>query len=136
MLRWGSNLPVIALWGGVITALLITVGAVYLYRKKERRIIALLSFFMILYFTNFFIVALSRLTTNEAFYPLSQFRYQYVPNALLVLMAAVIIGNLFRTKKFFKIILIKFFRNFIHFHIIDLFSVYIYGKFLCFIPIS
>jgi hypothetical protein len=105
LLRWGSDLPVIALWGGVITALLIAAGTVYIYRKRKRRILALLSFLMILYITNFFIVGLSRLTTNEAFYPLSQFRYQYVPNALLALMAAVIIGNLFRSRKFLKIII-------------------------------
>ena len=105
LLKWGANLPEIALWGGVITALILAAGAVYLYRKKEWRILALLSFFMIIYLSNFFIVALSRLTTNEAFYPLSQFRYQYVPNALLALMAAVIIGDLFKYKKLLKIII-------------------------------
>ena len=105
LLRWGSDLPVIALWGGVITALLIVVGAIYIYRKRERRILVLLSFFMMLYLSNFYIVGLSRLTTNEAFYSLSQFRYQYVPNALLALMAAVIIGNYLRSKKLLKIII-------------------------------
>ncbi|MDP8215616.1 MAG: hypothetical protein RAO92_09540 [Candidatus Euphemobacter frigidus] len=105
LLNWSPELNKISLWVGIGVALFIGWGVTFLYRRGERRKVALLSFFMLLYFTNFFTVSLARLTTNRAIYPLSQFRYQYIPNALLALMAAVVIGNLIRPGKRLKIII-------------------------------
>ena len=96
LLSQQQNLDSIVLWGGGAGALIIAAGAVWLIRKKERRASALLIFFFFLYLTNFFTLSLARLTTDPIFYVLSQFRYQFIPNALLILMAVTIIGNLVR----------------------------------------
>jgi hypothetical protein len=96
LLNQQQHLGTIVFWGGAAGALIIVLGAVWLIRRKEHRASALLIFFLFLYFTNFFTLALARLTTDPIFYVLSQFRYQYIPNALLILMAVIIIGNLVR----------------------------------------
>lgn len=103
LLSWQQNLDTIVLWGGAAAALIIMIGAACLIRKKEYRTFALILFFIFLYFTNFFTVALARLTTDPVFYTLSQFRYQYIPNALLVLIVVIVIGNLVRPIRWKKI---------------------------------
>ncbi len=94
--RWEADLDTIVLWLGLAAALLLGAGGVLLLREKKRPTLSLLAFFFYLYFTNLFIVATARMTTDPVFYPLSQFRYQYVPNALLSLLAAAAIGSLLR----------------------------------------
>ncbi|MFH1037515.1 MAG: hypothetical protein V1789_02455 [PVC group bacterium] len=95
--RWEAYLDTLVPWLGLAAALLLGAGGFLLWRIRKRRTLALLSFFFYLYFTNLFTVAAARLTTDPIFYPLSQFRYQYVPNALLALMAAAVLGGLLRT---------------------------------------
>jgi len=98
-----ENLETIILWGGAVGSMIIGLGVILLIRKKDRRVFALLLFFFSLYFTNFFTVSLARLTTDPVFYTLSQFRYQYIPNALLILMTVIIIGNLIRPVRWGRI---------------------------------
>jgi len=98
LLDLGGNLESVASWTGGAVLLLLFLGAWLLVRKKRYRLLALLAFFFFLYLTNFFTIATARLTTNRALYPLSQFRYQYIPNALLALMLATAIGSLCRPR--------------------------------------
>ena len=106
LLDLGGNLEPVASWTGGAVLLLLALGAWLLVRKKRYRLLALLAFFFFLYLTNFFTVAAARLTTNRALYPLAQFRYQYIPNALLALMLAAAIGSLFRPRLRGKIIIV------------------------------
>lgn len=105
LLSWESYLDTIVLWAGAVGGLLVAGGAGWLIRRRERRTLGLLAFFFFLYFTNFFTVSLARLTTDPVFYPLSQFRYQYIPNALLTLMAAAVIGILIKPGRRGKILI-------------------------------
>ncbi|MDP8234796.1 MAG: hypothetical protein P9M08_00275 [Candidatus Erginobacter occultus] len=105
LLSLGTRLEAVASWTGGTVILLLLVGTWWLLRKRQHRLLALLAFGFFLYLTNFFTVATSRLTTNRALYPLSQFRYQYIPNGLLALTLAAAIGALFRPRIRGKIII-------------------------------
>ncbi|HPQ67464.1 MAG TPA: hypothetical protein PLI51_12115, partial [bacterium] len=52
-----------------------------------------------LYFSYFFVVVAARLTTNLVIYPYTQFRYQFVPNALAVMAGIVLVCGLFRPRR-------------------------------------
>lgn len=98
LLSLGNRLETVATGTGGAVLLLLLLGTWWLVRKRQRRLLALLAFFFFLYLTNFFTVATARLTTNRALYPLSQFRYQYIPNALLALIFPAAIGILIRPR--------------------------------------
>lgn len=85
-------------WMGGAVLLLLLLGAWCLYRKGRRRLLVLLSLFFFLYLTDFFIAGTARITSDRAFYPLVQFRYQYVPNAFLALMLAAVLGGLLKPR--------------------------------------
>ncbi|MFH1037514.1 MAG: hypothetical protein V1789_02450 [PVC group bacterium] len=104
LVGWYTSLPAIICWTGGITVLLLCVGAIVLYRRGKKQTLLILSFFMFLLFTYYFIVSLSRLTTNDVWYPFTQFRYQYVANALLVLMAVTVLTGVIRPKRLGKIV--------------------------------
>ncbi len=105
ILALGGRLETAVAWGGGAVLLLVLPAAWLLVRKKRRRPLAVLAFFFFLYLTNFFTAAVARLTTNTALYPLSQFRYQYIPNALLALMLTAAIGGLLRPRTRGKVII-------------------------------
>jgi len=105
LLVLGPRLEGVAFWAGIGAAVLTATGLWLTVREGKRRVFFLLLFLLYLYVSNFLIVAVARLHTNGPLYPLSQFRYQYVPNALLALAAAAIFGGLFRLKKRGKIVL-------------------------------
>lgn len=102
---WHQSLPAIVRIGGGIGFLLILGLFLMLIRSRRRRTWQLLIFFLFLGFTNFFITALARLSTNYVHYSLVQFRYQYVPNAMLILMAVVLVDILLRPTRREKIII-------------------------------
>lgn len=105
LVGWYPSLAEIIYLTGGGTILLLGIGFVLLYRKKERKTIFILSFFFFLLFTYFFIVAVSRLTTNDVWYPFTQFRYQYIANALFILMVITILSKLVRPNRRGKIII-------------------------------
>lgn len=105
LLSLGSRLEAVATWSGGAVLLLLLLGAWWLAHKRQRRLLSLLSFFFFLYLTNFFTVATARLTTNRALYPLTQFRYQYIPNALLALIIPAVITILIRPRFRGKVII-------------------------------
>ena len=85
-----------SLWVGAGVIVLLVVGGVLLYRKRKIPALGRLGFLLFLYFSNFFIITMARLTTNRTDYSLAQFRYQYIPNALLVLILIALLTYLFR----------------------------------------
>jgi hypothetical protein len=105
LVGWYKSLSEIIFLTGGGAILLLGTGGVLLYRRKKRKTIFILSFFGFLLFTYFFIVAISRLTTNDIWYPFTQFRYQYIANALLILMVITIVSRLVRPGRLGKIII-------------------------------
>ncbi len=103
--KLAADLDVIVPWLGLAGMMIL--GAVYylLRREGKKRTISILAFLFFLYFTHLFTIAAARLDTDTVFYPLSQFRYQYVPNALIALMAAALIGGAFRPGRRGKLII-------------------------------
>lgn len=118
LLDLGGNLEPVASWTGGAVLLLLGLGAWLLVRKKRYRLLALLAFFFFLYLANFFTVATARLTTNRALYPLAQFRYQYIPNALLALMLAAAVGSLCRPRLRGKAIIVLILAPVLSFNIV------------------
>lgn len=98
LIRWYDHLAAIITWGGLAVFLVLVLLAARLYLRKRFRPLLLMSFLLFLYFTNLFVVTFSRLTTNEYRYVFTQFRYQYIPNALLALMLAVALGEFVRPR--------------------------------------
>ncbi len=103
LVGWYSSLPAIICWTGGISVLLLSVAAVVLYRRKKARPLFMLSFLMFLLFTYYFIVSVSRLTTNDVWYPFTQFRYQYVANAVLVLIVVTVLTGVVHLRRLGKI---------------------------------
>ena len=83
-------------WGGLIVMIIIGTGGWILYRRRYFKVLILLVFFMFLYVGNFFVVTLARSTNSNFGHILVQFRYQYIPNALLVLMVLLVVDKLRR----------------------------------------
>jgi len=105
LVGWYKSLAEIIYLTGGGAILLMGTAAVLLYRKKKRKTLFILSFFAFLLFTYFFIVAFSRLTTNDIWYPFTQFRYQYIANSLLFLMVVTILSRLGRPARLGKIVI-------------------------------
>ncbi len=103
LVKWYGDLPTILPWAAGIGLLLLALAGSGLRRRKKTRTLLILSFLFFLYFTYYFIVSVSRLTTNDIWYPFTQYRYQYIANALLVLMAAAALSDLVRPKRLGKI---------------------------------
>lgn len=91
------------LGGGMVSIfLLIFVG--YLVRNKKIEQLKILSLFFILLFTQSYIVFFGRLATNAGVYCLTEFRYQYINNAFMMLIIAFIVDNWLLSKRKTKII--------------------------------
>lgn len=94
---WGFpllNRLVLLIGGYVLVIFLVTL--VYLRVGKRRGLLVISAFLIFLYAATFIPIALGRIATNDLFFPLVQFRYQYVPNALLILLLLVIVTRLGR----------------------------------------
>jgi len=105
LVGWYKNLAEIIYITGGAGILLAGTGIVLLYRRKKRKTLFILSFFGFLLFTYFFIVSVSRLTTNDIWYPFTQFRYQYIANALLLVILVTILSQLLRPARLGKIVI-------------------------------
>jgi len=105
LLNWLSGLHLKILWTGAAGSVLIGGGLLLLKRSGRERTATKLALLGYLYFTYFFTVMAARLTTNLLTYPFTQFRYQFVPNALAALAAAVLVSDLLRPRKREKVIL-------------------------------
>lgn len=100
-----SQLRVVVLVFGGLTLLFFLGLGTFLVRKKRSRTLHLLAFFIFLLFCFFFTASLARSITNPIIYPLLQFRYQYIPNAMLALIAVALIDTLLRPARREKIII-------------------------------
>ena len=77
--------------GGAALAL-IGLGLRRLYRVNRRTASALF-FLLFLYFSSFLLLMTARSITNSYSHVLRQFRYQYIPNALIALAAALLVSS-------------------------------------------
>ena len=81
--------------GGIISLLIIAGGCFYIYRKD--RATALMSFFFLfLLWSSVFTLYHGRGITNVPLYVFRQFRYQYVPNAMIILLALFLVDRLIK----------------------------------------
>ena len=97
-------MPIVALIGGAVIVGGASLAAILLKRNKLRAVY-LLAFVTFLLLTNFFVVSVGRATTNILMYVFVQFRYQFVPNALTALLAAVAIDALMKPSRREKLII-------------------------------
>ncbi len=104
LVNWYRALPVILPWAAGVGIILLGLAGTLLYRGGRKRTLLLLGFFFYLYATYYFIVSFSRMTTNAVWYPFTQFRYQYIANALLFLMVATVLSELVHPKRLGKIV--------------------------------
>ncbi len=85
---------ILSIGGGIF--LLVLLGMIiYLFRKKYSEEIKVFSFFFFLLFSEFFILFYFRILTNSPFFTLTQFRYLYISNAFIILLAAYLIDRFF-----------------------------------------
>jgi len=108
--RVTANIPFYSLSATVICVgagmiLLIAVGGWILWRRKKFILFFILTFLLYLYVTNFLTASMARLSLSNLNHILIQFRYQYVPNALLFLMVVAVIGRLLRPGRWGKVII-------------------------------
>jgi len=103
-------------WGGGVLGLVTAALFVCLYRKKRLEEFKIIGFFLFLLTTEPYIVFFCRLLDNALAYCLSEFRYQYIPNAFIILTVAFIIERLVkptrhRRKLIFAFLALTFFLN-------------------------
>jgi len=97
LLKWDfSILSSIVIWTGCAVLIVLGAGAWFLYLREKKGTFVILSFLLFLYWTNFLIISLGRMTTNKIYFPFTQFRYQYVSNALIILLMLTVISRLFK----------------------------------------
>ncbi len=83
---------------GVLTFLLL--------RQGKRRTLAVAAFLGYLYLGNFSMLVAARSTTTDISHILRQFRYQLIPNAILILLSALIFSALFQASRRSRVILV------------------------------
>lgn len=93
------SLPAYIIVGGAVTAVLIGIGGWFPYRRKKLTALLTLSFLLYLYISNFSTIFLARIPLGDLHHILVQFRYQYVPDALLVLVGATLLTTALPRKK-------------------------------------
>jgi len=106
LLRWDlSILSSSVIWGGGAVLVVLGGGAWLLYRRQKKGTLVILAFFLFLYWANFLTISLGRMTTNKIYYPFAQFRYQYVPNALIILVLLTVISRVFKPGRTSRLII-------------------------------
>jgi len=83
---------------GIISLLILAGGAYYVYRRARFGALMPLFFFFLL-ITSVFALYHGRGVTNVPLYVFRQFRYQYVPNAMVILLALFLIDRLIKAHK-------------------------------------
>jgi hypothetical protein len=97
LLKWDlSTLTSIVIWIGCAVLIVLGAGAWFLYRRENKGTSIILIFLLFLYWANFLIISMGRMTTNKIYFPFTQFRYQYVPNALIILFMLTVISRLLK----------------------------------------
>lgn len=91
---WASKLNGITILTGGIAAVLFLGLGIFLFKKRRLRTLVLMIFLLFLLCSFFSTISLARSITNPLFYVFIQFRYQYVPNAITVLMVLVALNEL------------------------------------------
>jgi Tetratricopeptide repeat len=81
---------------GALTGLVLTGFYAYLRKKKYSEEIRILSFFFFLMFSVMYTLFFCRLVTNSFIYGMTEFRYQYAQNAVIVLIAVFIVDRFIR----------------------------------------
>lgn len=94
----GAELEKLILTGGIIS-LLIMAGGCYLIYRKYRSGALMPFFFFFLLVTSVFALYHGRGLTNVPLYVFRQFRYQYVPNAMVILLALFLIDRLVKAHR-------------------------------------
>jgi len=84
----GFSLETLIFSGGVIVLIAFILIALWLYRYKNRKLFAAFLFFAYLLFSELFILFLFKSLVNSSVYNLTQFRFQYIPNAFVLLILA------------------------------------------------
>ncbi|HDL64080.1 MAG TPA: hypothetical protein ENH12_01680, partial [Proteobacteria bacterium] len=102
---WSPELlrTVVGVVGGVSIVLAVLISSL---RSTRRKIPPGLGWLFFFYTAGFFILALGRSTTENFNDLFLQFRYQYIPNAFLVLMGALIVDRLVRSGPARKVVFI------------------------------
>lgn len=92
---------------GLSSIVLILIGLIifHLARRRKNRALVSVVFLGYLYLSNFSTLVIARSTTNNFGHILRQFRYQLIPNALLILAVCVIISAFFRPTRKVRTIL-------------------------------
>jgi len=83
---------------GIISLLIIAGGCFYIYRK-DHATARMSFFFLFLLWSSVFTLFHGRGITNVPLYVFRQFRYQYVPNALIVLLALFLVDRLIKAHR-------------------------------------
>ena len=82
----------IFLGGGLFIGAFLAI-IIYLFRLKQFNTLKVIIFFLFLLFSEFFILFHCRLLTNSTIFNLTQFRYLYIPNALVSLIVLYLIDR-------------------------------------------
>ena len=90
---------------GALTGLVIIGFYAYLYKKKYFEEIKILSFFFFLMCSVMYALFFCRLVTNSFIYGMTEFRYQYLQNAFIVLIVVFIIDRFIRFSPKIKLLL-------------------------------
>jgi len=93
-----AELSKLILIAGVFTLLIMASGCYFLYRK-DRSGALLPLFFLFLLCASVFALYHGRGITNVPLYVFRQFRYQYVPNAMIILLALFLVDRLIKAHK-------------------------------------
>ncbi len=99
----GPALEKLIIVAGIISLLALAGGIFLLYRKERAGALPPFFFFFLL-FTAVFTLYHGRMVTNVPLYVFRQFRYQYIPNALIALLALLLVDRWIRARPQHRII--------------------------------
>ncbi|MDD5255267.1 MAG: hypothetical protein PHR11_04345 [Candidatus Omnitrophica bacterium] len=88
------DIDILTFAGGGAVAVAIVLAAVWLYRQKNRLAFGAFVFFMYLLLSELFILFWFKSLVNSSLYNLTQFRFQYIPNAFVLLALACFVQGL------------------------------------------
>ena len=90
---------------GILVAITLFWFFFSLYRKKYFEEIKIIGLFLFLMLSELYIIFFCRMVSNAPVYCLTEFRYQYIPNAFFILTILYIINRFFKPKKFKQIMI-------------------------------
>lgn len=90
--------------GGGVFIIMFLLMISYLFWKKHFTTLKVVIFLFFLLFSEFFVLLYCKLLTNNIAYSIQQFRYQYIPNALLILIILFLSEGLLKLSQRKKII--------------------------------